>query len=603
MSLEIKPTLLLFNLAVDENDPILGFAVPLIARISRETASVHVLTMRTGLFSLPSNVAVYSAGRERGAGKIMSVIAFYRHLFAVLRATRVDACFSHMNPLFVALAGPILALRRIPIVLWYSHRHRGFVTKIAHQFAWRILTSVSRGYAVSAPKVIVAGHMVATELFRPALCEQKTTPPVFLSVGRIAPIKDLLTFVRAAGVLREKGHAFKCICVGPVLPHDAAYYALVRREIRRLSLENIFFLADPVTHAATIPYYQSACAHINLCPTGSLDKAALEAMACGTASVFANTAYVPVTGVFSRDLLFAYGDPESLARVMAGLLALPQGTREAMGVFLRGRIVAEYSMDFFMRQFMRLVGIAHRTNKCTAFNIKKRLLCLMASSYNLLVPRPAAIATNMAELTEIQEKCLVRSDISDHLIPLFFASLAVRPHLIVELGVRGGDSTFVLERVARLCGARLVSVDREDCSAVSPGKEWLFVRSDDIAFARHFLAYCREAGIPSAIDILFVDTSHDFEHTTRELRHWFPFLSDRAKVFFHDTNAQRIYRRKDGSVGIGHNGKRGVMRALEVFFERRFNEKADFTDYANGWLITHRHLCSGFTSIEKLRVP
>ena len=39
--------------------------------------------------------------------------------------------------------------------------------------------------------------------------------------------------------------------------------------------------------------------------------------------------------------------------------------------------------------------------------------------------------------------------------------MAVRPRLIVELGVRSGESTFALERVARLCGSTMVSVDVE----------------------------------------------------------------------------------------------------------------------------------------------
>src|SRR4051794_24576059 len=49
---------------------------------------------------------------------------------------------------------------------------------------------------------------------------------------------------------------------------------------------------------------------------------------------------------------------------------------------------------------------------------------------------------------EISQRSAIRTDISDHLQMLFFESLPLRPSLIVELGVRGGESTFVLERVA-----------------------------------------------------------------------------------------------------------------------------------------------------------
>src|SRR5262249_44383255 len=95
----------------------------------------------------------------------------------------------------------------------------------------------------------------------------------------------------------------------------------------------------------------------------------------------------------------------------------------------------------------------------------------------------------LPELQQIQERIQRDTDISDHLPTLFAESLAAMPKLIVELGVRGGDSTFVLERVARLCRAKLLSVDIEDCSNVSDNPEWMFIQRDDITFAAEFPRY------------------------------------------------------------------------------------------------------------------
>src|SRR5258708_24796497 len=67
------------------------------------------------------------------------------------------------------------------------------------------------------------------------------------------------------------------------------------------------------------------------------------------------------------------------------------------------------------------------------------------------------------ELDEIFQRAQARTDIRDHLVPMFVETMEMEPQLIVELGVRTGESTFVFERVARLCGARLVSVDIDDC--------------------------------------------------------------------------------------------------------------------------------------------
>jgi len=201
---------------------------------------------------------------------------------------------------------------------------------------------------------------------------------------------------------------------------------------------------------------------------------------------------------------------------------------------------------------------------------------------------------------EIVKRSGKRTDISDHLATLFVESIAVRPSLIVELGVRGGESTFVLERVAQIYDSKLVSVDIEDCSGISSYWNWSFIKSDDIAFAESFPNWCGEQGISPLIDILFIDTSHEYIHTLQELTCWLRFLSGRSKVFIHDTNLKLLYRRNDGSLGVGWNNDRGVIAALEAYLSRRFNEKQDFKVFANGWLIEHYANCCGLAILERL---
>jgi len=204
------------------------------------------------------------------------------------------------------------------------------------------------------------------------------------------------------------------------------------------------------------------------------------------------------------------------------------------------------------------------------------------------------------ELNEIKKRSIVKTDMSDHLETLFIESLSVKPKLVVELGVKKGESTFALEHVAKLWGSKLVSVDIEDCSDVSSYENRIFVQKDDIEFAQEFEDWCKKHMIEPQIDILFVDTSHLFEHTCQEIESWFPFLSNKSKVFFHDTNLKDIYPRKDGSIGIGWDNERGVIRALEKYFNTPFNEGKNFVDLRNGWLIKHYYYCCGFTILEKM---
>lgn len=236
--------------------------------------------------------------------------------------------------------------------------------------------------------------------------------------------------------------------------------------------------------------------------------------------------------------------------------------------------------------------------------IKGRLRYDIPRIYNALLDlwrRPADAASgDLAEFNEVAERARERSDISDHLVTMFAEALSVRPRLIVELGVRGGESTFVFERVARLCGASLVSCDVDDCSVVSAYPGWHFVQSDDIEFAARFPEWCHARGIVPSIDLLFIDTSHRFDQTVAEIDAWFPLLAERSKAIFHDSNLRPLYVRKDGSIGFGMDCDRGVIRALERFLGRPYNERRDFMDARRGWLIRHSAHCCGLAILERL---
>lgn len=63
---------------------------------------------------------------------------------------------------------------------------------------------------------------------------------------------------------------------------------------------------------------------------------------------------------------------------------------------------------------------------------------------------------------------------------------------------------------------------------------------------------------------------------------------------------RNIFFRKDGSLGVGWDNKRGVIRAIEKYLGKSFDETKDFIDYKNGWLIKHYSHCNGLTISEKM---
>ncbi len=227
----------------------------------------------------------------------------------------------------------------------------------------------------------------------------------------------------------------------------------------------------------------------------------------------------------------------------------------------------------------------------------------LKSLYNIIpkLKKPKTpLTTDLPPLNDIKQHSLKRTAISEHLETLFVETLTMNPKLIVELGVAKGQSARVFSRVAKLCGAKYVSVDITDCSRAVDWDGWLFVQKSDVEFAKEFAAWCRERQIEPVIDVLFIDTSHYFDHTLEEIRAYFPFLAEHAKVFFHDTNMSTYIFRKDGTVDLGWDNDRGVIQALEVYFNKKFNEKEEFIDFVTPFVIKHYPYCSGLTVLEKL---
>ncbi|MEM4205021.1 MAG: hypothetical protein QXS54_13215, partial [Candidatus Methanomethylicaceae archaeon] len=108
--------LLIFNMAMDLDDPLLEFVTYWVRSLAKRVEFIHVIAMRAGRIEVPENVRVYSVGKEKGYSEPRRAVEFYRLLFRILREDQIDACFSHMIPIFTVLAAPVLKAKGIPIV-------------------------------------------------------------------------------------------------------------------------------------------------------------------------------------------------------------------------------------------------------------------------------------------------------------------------------------------------------------------------------------------------------------------------------------------------------------------------------------------------------
>jgi len=127
------------------------------------------------------------------------------------------------------------------------------------------------------------------------------------------------------------------------------------------------------------------------------------------------------------------------------------------------------------------------------------------------------------------DRCATPSDIVEHLEYLYLTVVDSHAQVVVELGVRSGNSTAALLAAVERTGGHLYSVD-----VAIPQWPLEFYRSkhstlvigDDLTVAGQ---------IPDVIDVLFIDTSHHRDQTLAELRLYGPRSTT---ILLHDTELE-----------------------------------------------------------------
>lgn len=337
--------ILLFNLITDVNDPILGFACQWIQVLAEKVESIDIITMKKGSFSFSNNVQVYSVGKEKGFSEPKRALEFYRILILLLSQNKYDVCFAHMMPLFAVMAAPILKLKVIPIITWYAHRSVTTILKLAHFCSDYMVTSAKESYGYKHDKLLVIGQGIDINLFTPISHVNFSEIPMLLSVGRLSPIKDLMTLINAVNLLHQKGYKINCTLVGNAPERDQCYFEALQKKVSDLGLENQIIFAGAMPNQKVVYLYQKCFAHINCAPANhSLDKAVLEAMACGKPSISSILGIKETMGKWHDLLSFKQGNPQDLANKIEYLLNLQPKQREEIGLDLRQSVIQKHSL-------------------------------------------------------------------------------------------------------------------------------------------------------------------------------------------------------------------------------------------------------------------
>jgi len=186
----------------------------------------------------------------------------------------------------------------------------------------------------------------------------------------------------------------------------------------------------------------------------------------------------------------------------------------------------------------------------------------------------AGLNADLLTYKDVLARSKMESDINEHLHHLYklTANIPLKEKVVVELGVRRGESTTALLAAVNDTSGRLISVDIAECKEtrrrLKGESNWSFVHGNDMDLIKQW---------DKPIDHLFIDTSHNYKHTLAELREWGKWVKENGIISLHDTIAPNYPM---------------VMKAIKKYLEE--NPKFEFTNYPE---------CFGLGVIKKYPNP
>lgn len=272
--------LLLITQKVNKNDSILGFFHEWILRLSKKVEKITVICLEKGDYDLPKNVSVLSLGKEKSKSKIKYVFNFYKYIYK--NKKEYDKVFVHMNPIYIILGFWLWGILGKKMYLWYTHKNVDLKLRFSSLFVNKIFTASKKSFRLKTKKLKVLGHGIDLNIFKPNTDKREQNK--IISAGRVSKTKNYEPLIDAMKKIEARVEL-----AGPI---DEGYKKELDNIIKETGVENKISFVGPINYQNIVDFYNSANVFVNFSKTGSLDKAILEAMACGLNILTSNEALI-----------------------------------------------------------------------------------------------------------------------------------------------------------------------------------------------------------------------------------------------------------------------------------------------------------------------
>lgn len=269
---------------VDCSHPNLGFVVAWLRGLAERWPGLRVVARAgdpTEIAGIDCEILSWKGSRARKA------VALAAAIDRAMQGGVAPIVLAHQCPAFALTAWPIVKRRTGHLALFYAHGHRSMQFRASERLVDVMLTSTPEGCPTRRP-VRIIGQGISPIYFTDAIGKLPVDIRL-VTCGRVAPVKNLHRIIDTLAVLRRQHPSASLEIYGrPETPEDQRYGEQLRDQVEREGLASSVRFAGACSPETLAMSIRGAFAAINMSDTHSLDKAILEAAACGVPVVTSN---------------------------------------------------------------------------------------------------------------------------------------------------------------------------------------------------------------------------------------------------------------------------------------------------------------------------
>lgn len=339
---------------VDSADSVYGSNIAWIRSLAQRLEHLTVIGMSVGNYQLPSNVSVFSMGKEKGASKLARFLNLQRVMLPLLLLRKIDGVFIHQGQIWGLLIF-YAKICRIPVVLFKAHGSMPQTVKRYLPFFTAITTTTNDTFPIDTNKKIAVGQGIDIKKF--VKLPKSTQRRLIVSAGRISKVKGYDVLIEALGILNKSNNdpTYLKIYGEAYSDHDQSLFVELKQKISDLNLTRTVSLEGVIANDRMPEMLNSADLYVNA-STGpsALDKSVLEAMACELPVISCNPKFRPLFKDY-ESLLYC---PSNKAQLLAGkiedIFALSPKERNKIGNSLRSVVVEDHDVNRLMDRVVQI---------------------------------------------------------------------------------------------------------------------------------------------------------------------------------------------------------------------------------------------------------